>query len=695
MHSRAYPFLRLLVPFVTGITLGNYFDTPINGLNAILLLGTILMIPLAIRSYPYRFRWLFGVYLSCWLLGLGYFRMVGQDERRMLAHCSQAIPNATFFIGTVYDAPLTGTRIKAPVRVEWMGSSPDCMQACTGNVLLFIKPDSLAKTLHYGDQVLVRAGVRTTDPPANPHAFDYQRYLHFQNVHYQAFVKKDSFQVLSSGHGTLLWHMAFAARDNMLRVLRDYFPQPDEYAVASALLLGYKEDLSDEIRVAYAETGSMHALAVSGSHVGMLYAGLLVLVRVFRFRGKKGRLLELGLILLVIWAFTFITGATASVLRASVMFSTYLLGKAIYREASAWNVLAFSAFGLLAYNPYLLYDAGFQLSYAAVAGMVFFYPRFYRVSPILPKWADAAWSVLLVGFAAQLGTLPLSLFYFHQFPVYFWLSGWIVVLGGAIFLWGGAVLLVLDMVWTLGAKYLAMGLYYMLWGMNQCIFGIQALPGSVIAGVWVNMLEVILLYACIVCLGIWMVYRKGIWVNVLLVLGIWIGLIRLSRSVEQENQAQLVLYSISKGRLVDFFDGKNGFARMDTLTPKQIQFAAQSHRWASGLLQVPAVLFQKDTVIEHANFAYRPPFSQFFDKRMFWLQPDSKLPGGVFPIDILVVSGKPKTDLKQWVAHYPCRQIVLDTRIAPWHLEPLKKQCLEMGIPCHAIGTAGAFHVKL
>ncbi len=314
-----------------------------------------------------------------------------------------------------------------------------------GNLLLFLQIDPQSEALRYGDRVVIRATVRPTEPPKNPHVFDYSRYLHFQNIHFQAFVKPDSLVRLSSGHGNFIWRAAFSCREKLLALLHEHFPTQDEYAVASALLVGYKDDLSDDLRTAYAETGSMHALAVSGTHVGFLYVGLFFLLQRLRLRGRWGRLVENVVLLSAIWAFTFLTGATASVLRASVMFSTYLLGKAMFRDASVWNVLAASAFGLLIYNPYFLFDAGFQLSYAAVAGMVFFYPRFYRVSPILPKWADYAWQVLLVGFAAQLGTLPLSLYYFHQFPVFFWLAGWVVVFGGAVFMAGGAALVVLDM----------------------------------------------------------------------------------------------------------------------------------------------------------------------------------------------------------------------------------------------------------
>ena len=196
----------------------------------------------------------------------------------------------------------------------------------------------------------------------------------FKTFIFSVLYSPDSLTLISSGHGNILWAQAYACRDKLLVLLQQHFPTQDEYAVASALLLGYQDDLSDELRTAYAETGSMHALAVSGSHVGMLYIGLLFLTQRLRLRGRW-RLLETVFILLVIWGFTLLTGATASVLRASVMFTTYMLGKAFWRNASAWNVMPASAFVLLLYNPCFLFDAGFPIVLYGRGGHGLFFTR--------------------------------------------------------------------------------------------------------------------------------------------------------------------------------------------------------------------------------------------------------------------------------------------------------------------------------
>lgn len=694
MNLRAAPYLRLFIPFVFGVSAGGWLDTPVPGLGYGLVSGALLASALAFFKFHYRYRWTFGAIFSLLLFAAGYYHIVACNEKRQTDHFSPETAKCRYVVGTVYDAPARGARLKVPVRVEAVGEAPDSLHPATGNLLLFLQIDAKSEALRYGDRIAIRAGMRPTEPPKNPHVFDYGRYLHFQNIHFQAFVKPDSLFRLSSGHGNAVWRAAFSCREKLLALLREHFPTQDEYAVASALLVGYKDDLSDDLRTAYAETGSMHALAVSGTHVGFLYIGLFFLLQRLPLRGRWGRFVENAVLLSAIWAFTFLTGATASVLRASVMFSTYLLGKAMFRDASVWNVLAASAFGLLMYNPYFLFDAGFQLSYAAVAGMVFFYPRFYRVSPILPKWADYAWQVLLVGFAAQLGTLPLSLYYFHQFPVFFWLAGWVVVFGGAVFMAGGAALVVLDMLFPALAHWLGAGLYWMLWGMNQLIIGIQHLPGSVIGGIWIGGWAAVLLYAMIISLGGAIAFRKAAWLLSALGILTILAIFHSVRAFDRMKQAQLAVYSISRYTLIDFFDGERLVSLKDSLSDKQILYAAQPNRWASGARERVTVDLAADTTLRQRNLLYDPPFIQFFDRKLVLLKDNrliSNMEAPPVSVDILILAKSPHVRIADCRKLFPFRLAVFDASNSRKQTERWKAECEAANIPYYDVGEQGAW----
>jgi competence protein ComEC len=697
MNHRNTPYLRLIMPFLLGTALGGWLDELPPGLFWLLAASLLSTLFFAIRRYQYRHRWVFGANLYACLFLAGYFLIVNHHELRQPGHFSQIAGTNRYLVCTVYAAPSHGTKTKIPVRVEAIGPSPDSLRQVTGNLLLFLDPSAATDNIHYGDRLGIYSTVHPTTPPKNPFAFDYQRYLHFQNIHFQSFVKPDSLLLVSSGHGNRLWAGAYACRDHLLLLLQQHFPTQDEYAVASALLLGYQDDLSDELRTAYAETGSMHALAVSGSHVGMLYIGLLFLTQRLRLRGRW-RLLETLIILLAIWGFTLLTGATASVLRASVMFTTYLLGKAFWRNASAWNVLPASAAGLLLYNPYFLFDAGFQLSYAAVAGMVFFYPRLYKLFPPGPRWVDEGLKVLLVGMAAQLGTLPLSLYYFHQFPVYFWLAGWLVVLGGAIFLWGGAVLVLLDALSKTLAGWLGSGLYFMLLALNKAIMMIQNLPGSVIANVWIPGWVVLMLYGCIGLLGALMIRRRGRWLVAFLGVMALLGAFRIFSLSQKQSQRTMVVYNIPKQRrLIDFFDGRHQFALSDTLTSKQEDFAAKSNRIASGIQESTMIMFADTLAFSSDNLLIDKPLLQFFHQKIALIDSPQWLASADSQrvhVDALLLSKNPALTIAECQKKFPFRIVVFDASNAFRTVERWRQECEANGWAYHDVRTQGAWISK-
>ncbi|MCC7466187.1 MAG: ComEC family competence protein [Saprospiraceae bacterium] len=637
MNPHEVPCLRLLIPFVAGLGLANWLDAPVTSLQTVLFVWFALGVLLSLRAFSYRWRWLYGVYLHLLLLAFGYHHFIRHHELRQEHHFRAQLNTGRQWIGVVYEAPSQGKKVKVPVRIEALClAGSDTLQTASGNMMLLLEPGPCADSLRYGNRILFQASPAPTEGPKNPEAFDYRRYLHYKNIHYQAFVKPDSLRLLASHQGWAAWETAYSARSRLLGILQRYFPETTEYAVACALLVGYTEDLSDELRTAYAETGSMHALAVSGTHIGMLYVGLMFLVGRLQLRGNGGRAIETGLILAAIWAFTLLTGATASVLRASVMFSVYLFGRLLWREASAWNVLAASALLLLLYNPYLLFDVGFQLSYSAVAGMVFFYPRFYKMFPPMSRWLDEPLKVLLVGVSAQLGTLPLTLYYFHQFPVYFWLSGWVVVLVGAVFLWGGALLVLLDALSDQLAQALGFLLNYMLWGMNKAIFWIQELPGAVVRDIWVPNWFLPLIFLGLAFGGAALATRRGKWLMGLAgVLILW-GVQQSVATWQHQRQAQLVVYHVRNGRLVDIMDGEQLITISSQLNEKQENYAAQAYRTACGVRKGIRLSPSDSLEYEGRHLFVRGPYVQFHDIRLVFI--DTLHPVPIVRTDVGILS---------------------------------------------------------
>ena len=191
-----------------------------------------------------------------------------------------------------------------------------------------------------------------------------------------------------------------------------------EYAVVSALVAGYTDDLDIETMKAFADTGTLHVLSVSGMHVGIIYY-VLNLLLLFLSKHRYGNILRVLILLSFLWLYSMITGMSAAVMRSAAMLSFIIVGKSFNRYVNTYNIIAASIFFLLIMNPFTLMDVGFQLSYISVIGIIWLQPHIYSIFDFNTKWKDEIWKVVSVSIAAQIATFPLGIFYFHQFPNYF------------------------------------------------------------------------------------------------------------------------------------------------------------------------------------------------------------------------------------------------------------------------------------
>jgi competence protein ComEC len=696
MLFRNIPFLRIGLPLAAGIvwTDTRPEHTYLPYLPIALCVMWLLLESLVTRRYDFRYAWSFGLVQQVCFFALGVAIVLGYDERRAGDFFPKLVDikeGPMEVIGVLADVPTPGKKLKVPLRVHLVKRDTQWLPA-SGQVMCMIDMDStLESTLQYGTQVHLKARISPVSAPSNPHTFDYGYYLHHQNIHHNAFVKAGQLQVVSHGHGNAWMRWAYHWRTQLLALLKKHFPTRDEYAVASALLVGYKADLSDELKAAYAETGSMHALAVSGTHVGLLYAGIIYLLNLVPLYSRRSRLVQYALVLVAIWAFTFLTGASASVLRAAVMFSFFLFGQIILRPTNTWNVLFASIFVLLLFNPYLLYDAGFQLSYAAVAGIVFFYPRIWKVIPLMPfRIVNEGMKVFAVGVAAQLGTLPLSLYYFHQFPCYFWLAGWVVVLGGAIFMGAGSALIILDSIWSQGAHWLGVMLYWKLWFINRAITWIQGLPGSVWTGIWLEPLAVWLMYTVLILVAVTMVRRRVGWL-LLAMSGTFVVLaLQGWGRIQTAEQAEFRIYHVQKGSLADFnYGGVTLTWGEQDLTPQRINMVAQGHRWALRSNALIRMDFGQDSTWDTG--AYWHPILQVHNFRIAIINTPSDLRHPAIDVDAIWLRNNVDTKLTDCMRVFPAKVLIADGSSDWKRREQWRKEAKQANMAWHDTSTEGSW----
>ena len=313
-----------------------------------------------------------------------------------------------------------------------------------GKILLNISKDSILNSLKVDELLFAKPDFRAINEPSNPHQFEYKFYLAKQGIHQQVFLEQEDFKSLGLDQFSLIG-MAAKFRNQVQESLKKYNFKVDELAVINALLLGQRQDISKDLIEDYSKAGAIHILAVSGLHVGIILLILSSLLKPLE-RLKNGRVLKITLIVLLLWMFAFVAGLSASVVRAVAMFTFLAIGLSFKRKNVILFSLITSMFFLLLFNPMFLFDVGFQLSYLAVFGIIWIQPKLYKIYKPRFKLDDKIWQLFTVSMAAQLGVLPLSLYYFHQFPGLFLLSNLLIIPFLGAILIGGIVIIMLALV---------------------------------------------------------------------------------------------------------------------------------------------------------------------------------------------------------------------------------------------------------
>ncbi|NER14788.1 DUF4131 domain-containing protein [Leptobacterium flavescens] len=295
-----------------------------------------------------------------------------------------------------------------------------------GKILMNIpRKDSLAELIP-GQHFYTSAALYSIRPPLNPHQFNYSKFLEKKNIYHQIYPKPDYLlEIEKTSAGIYGWTARL--RKKIKASLKGHGMQGEELAIVNALLLGQRRDISDELYNNYTRAGAIHILAVSGLHIGIILLLLHSLLKPLEYLGKRGRLIKMILILGILWAFAILSGLSSSVLRAVGMFSFISFGLYRKRQINNYLLLTGSLFFLLCVNPLFLFDIGFQLSYTAVFSILWIQPLIFRLWVPQHGLTRYFWRLFSASMAAQLGVLPLSLFYFHQFPALFFVSNLIII----------------------------------------------------------------------------------------------------------------------------------------------------------------------------------------------------------------------------------------------------------------------------
>ncbi|EPR74825.1 Competence protein [Winogradskyella psychrotolerans RS-3] len=283
-----------------------------------------------------------------------------------------------------------------------------------GQVLINTRRDSIPIQFNVDDVFYTKAELKTIQQPLNPYQFDYSKYLELDQVYHQMYLNTGNILKLSDSKSTIYGY-ADALRTTINTKLIAAGFKKDALSIMNALLLGQRQSIDKTIYNNYVDSGTIHILAVSGLHVGIILWILNFLFRPLLYI-KYGHFIRPFILVCILWSFAVIAGLSPSVTRAVTMFSVISIAMHLKRRTNIYNTLVISAFIILLFKPTFLFAVGFQMSYLAVLGIVSVQPIIYRLWK--PKYwiIDKPWQIFTVTLAAQVGVVPISLFYFHQFP---------------------------------------------------------------------------------------------------------------------------------------------------------------------------------------------------------------------------------------------------------------------------------------
>lgn len=603
-----------------------------------------------------------------------------RNDRQWFGH---SLMQASLIV-TLEEPPVNKTRaIKANASADYLIIGGK-IRKVKGKLILYFNNDSLAPAMRYGSVIILNKPLQEIRNAGNPGGFDYKTFSLFQSITHQVFLKKGEFAILSSAKKYDLNGFLYDVRDRIVSILRTNIENREASGLAEALLIGYKDDLDKSLVQSYSNTGVVHIIAISGMHLALIYWLINLLLAPI---GKRKRLKWLKPLIAIsfLWLFSLLTGASASVLRAAVMFTFLIIAESLSKKSAIYNTLAASAFCLLCYDPFWLWDVGFQLSYAAVISIVVFMKPIYNLFYIRNKLLNGIWKLNAVTFAAQVLTTPVSIYHFHQFPMYFFMANFVAVPLSSIIVLGEILVCAVSFL-PIIASFFGVILWRLIELMNGYVERVQSLPGSLWDGLSITILQTVLLYAVIVGVSVWLMQRerRSLYIALLAILG-FVGIRSYSFCYVQRQKA-IIIYNVAQQRAIDFIDGRSCYFWGDS--------SSLSNAFVYNFNIKPArVIYRLSPAPPGESLLIDGKLADFDRKHITVVDRIvpivGKIPGTT--IDLLILSKSSHVSITQLSASFVLQQVVFDSSVPFWKLPRWKKECDSLHIPYHDVNEQGAY----
>ena len=563
------PFLKIFAFYVLGILIANLIKWSESlYYNLIYLTIILFLFCLLLNLFQLLRRYQYFLHILLFLLGL---ISIGTH----LPKVTPDLENDNLYLAQLMEDPTRSGQVlkfKSKLYIEKQGRKNKYAEL---KIITSIwDKDSAILHLNKGDLICFKGKIQLLPPPYNPSQFDYSQYLKNKGIYYQVFIPIQNFKSIKHFTGQEgSFQKAIKQIQNSLQVkFKEFIPSETSFQIASAITFGFRSNLSPQVFDVFSNTGTIHVLSVSGFHVSLMYL-LFTMILSPLDRIPNGRQIRFSFILIFIWFYALICGFVPAVLRATLMFSLFLIGYWKNRVILSLNAVFSSAFLLLVYDPFMIFDIGFQLSYLAVLGILTFVPLFNQLYSRHNWLYKSFYNLVSVSIAAQLTTTPLAIYYFHQFPTYFLLSNIFITIPSTLILYLGSILVFIP--WIKMSQFFGSILDVAISITYKNLAYIDSLPLSNIQGIQLNKFECLVSYIGV--FAIFIAFRtrcKRTLIVSIFCINLVLSMVLMSR-IKQKDFNGLKIYNTGKQISFAFINRGNVqlFSSFDSLSHKNLRYS--------------------------------------------------------------------------------------------------------------------------
>jgi competence protein ComEC len=545
-----------------------------------------------------------------------------------------------------------------------------------GKVILNIPKEDNSKNLKIGSRLEVIGIVFKNKNPLNPNLFDYGKYLENQEIYAQVYTKPNQIKITNYEAG--LWAGFSNFRENIISNLEESAISKEELNVLNALILGQQQDISPEILKDYQYAGAIHILSVSGLHVGFILLFITFLLKPIS-NSRKGSLLKLTLVVLSLWSFAILAGLSPSIVRSVTMFSFLAIGIHLRRTVNIFHTLVVSMLLILLFKPSFLFDVGFQLSYLALFFILWLQPILAGIWQPKNKITTYFWDIITVSFAAQIGAMPLSIYYFHQFPGLFFVTNLLILPLLGIIMAVGVVAVLIATFHTV-PEFIAKAIEFLIAFLNSIIHWVASFDVFVFKNISFSTAMLWSSYLVIILIILWIKKPAFMRLTLVFVSILLMQIIFIFQKNESQNNEELIVFNYKKNTIITERIGNAVTVYSNDSIRKNLNSNLVIQSYLVGnFCEVKA----KKSL---QNLMY------FKHQKIVVIDSSCIYQKEIHP-DILVIIQSPKLNMQRLIKTYKPKEIVVDGSNFKSYIRIWESTCRKEKIPFHYTNEKGFYKI--